>query len=140
MQVKQIMSRKPEYLEATATIREAAQRMQEQQRGFTPIAEREKLIGVVTDRDIALRGLAQGKTGDDPVSEVMSKKTLYCFEQDDIKDVLQNMHDHGVQRLLVLNNNRNKDLVGVVTLADIANNADDESVAKRIVHCCRHYH
>ena len=140
MQVKQIMSAKPEYLDASATIREAAARMQEHNRGFTPIAEREKLVGVVTDRDIALRGVANGKTPDDPISSVMSGKLLYCYEGDDIKDVLQNMHDQGVQRLVVLNNDKNKDFVGVVSISDVAGKCDSDDIAKRLAHCCRHYH
>lgn len=140
MQVKQIMTSKPEYLDANATIREAAMRMREEGRGFTPIAEREKLVGVVTDRDIALRGLADGKTGDDPVSAVMSGKLLYCYEDDDITTVLQNMQDQAVQRLVVLNNKKNKDFVGVIALSDIASHCEEGDLAKRVVNCCRHYH
>lgn len=140
MQIKQVMTSKPEYLEATATIREAAIRMAEHDRGFTPIAEREKLVGVVTDRDIALRGIANGVTPDDPVSSVMSGKLLYCFQDDKVEDVLQNMHDQRVQRLVVLNNDRNKDFIGVVTLADIAKHCDTDDLATRVMHCCRQYH
>lgn len=140
MQVKQVMSKKPEYLESSATIREAAMRMQEHNRGFTPIGDREKLVGVVTDRDIALRGVADGKTPDDPVSSVMSSKLLYCFQDDDIKDVLQNMQDQSVQRLAVLNNPDNKHFVGVVAISDIAEHCTDDDLAKRIINCCRQYH
>lgn len=140
MQVKDVMTDKPEYLDSSATIREAAIRMQEHNRGFTPISEREKLVGVVTDRDIALRGLADGKTPDDPISSVMSGKVLYCLEDDDIETVLQNMQDQGVQRLAVLNNGQNKDFVGVVAISDIAANCKDSDMAQRIVNCCRHYH
>ena len=133
MQVKDVMTSKPEYLEASATIREAAIRMHEHNRGFTP-------VGVVTDRDIALRGIADGKTPDDPISSVMSSKVLYCYQGDDIADVLQNMSDQGVQRLAVLNNSKNKDFVGVVALSDIARECKDGDLAQRIVNCCRHYH
>lgn len=140
MQVKQIMSKKPEYLDASATIREAVLRMQEHNRGFTPIGDREKLVGVVTDRDIALRGVAEGKTPDDPVSSVMSSNVLYCYQDDNVKDVLQNMHDQSVQRLAVLNNPDNKQFVGVVAISDVAENCNDDDLAKRIIHCCRKYH
>ena len=140
MQVKDVMTDKPEYLESTATIREAAIRMQEHNRGFTPIGEREKLVGVVTDRDIALRGIAEGKTPDDPISSVMSGKVLYCYQDDDISSVLQNMHDLGVQRLPVLNNDKNKDFIGVVALSDIAQQCKDPDLAQRIANCCRTYH
>ncbi len=140
MQVKDVMTNKPEYLDASATIREAAIRMQEHNRGFTPVGEREKLVGVVTDRDIALRGIADGKTPDDPVSSVMSSNVLYCFQGDDISGVLQNMQDQGVQRLAVLNNADNKEFVGVVAISDIAQQCKDADLAQRIVNCCRHYH
>ncbi len=143
MQVKQLMTEKPEYIDANATIREAAQRLEETGRGFTPVAEREKLVGVITDRDIALRAFANGKTGDDQVSSIMSGKVLYCYEDDDIKDVLQNMYQQSVQRLVVLNNKTNKDFVGVVTLSDIAEQCDkkkDPDLMQRVVHCCQQYH
>ncbi len=142
MQVKQLMTDKPEYIDANATIREAAQRLNETGRGFTPVAEREKLVGVLTDRDIALRTMANGKTADDQVSSIMSGKVLYCYEGDDIKDVLQNMFQQSVQRLVVLNNKTNKDFVGVVTLSDIAEQCDkkDTDLMQRVVHCCQQYH
>ena len=143
MQVKSLMSSKPEYIDANATIREAAQRLAEDDRGFTPVAERERLVGVVTDRDIALRSLANGKTADDKVSSVMSGKVLYCYEDEDVKDVLQNMFQNSVQRLIVLNNCTNKDFVGVISLSDIAEkceNPSDPEMMQRVVHCCRQYH
>lgn len=140
MQVKDVMTDKPEYLEASATIREAAIRMQEHNRGFTAIGEREKLVGVVTDRDIALRGIGKGKTPDDPISSVMSGKVLYCYQDDEVTSVLQNMQDQGVQRLAVLNNDKNKDFVGVVALSDIAEKCKDADLAQRIANCCRTYH
>ncbi len=142
MQVKQLMTEKPEYIDANATVREAAQRLAETDRGFTPVAEREKLVGVVTDRDIALRTTANGKTADDRVSSIMSGKVLYCYEDDEVKDVLQNMYQNNVQRLVVLNNKTNKDFVGVVSLSDIAGQCDekDTDLMQRIVHCCQRYH
>ncbi len=142
MQVKQLMTDKPEYIDANATIREAAQRLEETGRGFTPVAEREKLVGVITDRDIAVRTMANGKTADDHVSDIMSGRVLYCYQDDDIKDVLQNMYQQNVQRLVVLNNKTNKDFVGVVTLSDIAAQCDkkDTDLMQRVVHCCQQYH
>lgn len=142
MQVKQLMSARPEYLDANATIREAALRMADEDRGFTPVADGEKLVGVLTDRDIALRAFANGKTGDDSVSSIMSGKVLYCYEDDDVKSVLKNMQDQGVQRLIVLDNESDKDFVGVVTLSDIADKCDagDSELARELINCCRHYH
>lgn len=140
MQVADIMTRHPEYLDAQASIREAAARMKETRRGFTPLAEKDKLVGIVTDRDIAIRAAAEGKSPDEPVSSIASGKVLYCYESDDIRDVLQNMQDREVQRLVVLNNENNKDLTGVVTLSDIASRCDSDDMARRVVNACRHYH
>lgn len=140
MKVQDVMTDKPEYLQANATIREAAIRMTEHNRGFEPIGENDKLIGVLTDRDLALRGLADGKTADDTVSSVMSGKLLYCFQDQDVNEVLENMKQQNVQRLVVLNNDEAKDFVGVVAISDIADHCKDPELARRIVDCCRVYH
>ncbi|PCC98023.1 CBS domain-containing protein [Halopseudomonas pelagia] len=140
MQVKDMMTSKPEYIDVNASIREVVIRMQEQDRGFTPVAEGDRIVGVVTDRDIAMRSMVDGKMPDDKINTVMSSKVLYCFENDDIKDVLQNMSQNKVQRLIVLNNEKNKDFAGVITLSDVAEHCKDGDLAQRVVNCCRHYH
>jgi CBS domain-containing protein len=65
MQVKEVMSSKPEFLSADATIAETARRMREMNTGFAPIAENDQIIGIVTDRDLVLRAMADGKSLDD---------------------------------------------------------------------------
>lgn len=142
MQVKQFMSGRPEYLSADATIREAAMRMSDEDRGFTPVADGDKLVGVLTDRDIALRSMAVGVTPEDRVSSILTNKVLYCYEDDDIKSVLKNMRDQQVQRLLVLDNEADKDFVGVVTLSDIADQCgpEDQELLREVIKCCQHYH
>ncbi len=142
MQVKELMTPRPEYLEVDGSIREAAIRMLEEERGFVPISEKEKLVGVLTDRDIAVRAMADGKDPNAKVSTIMSGKVLYCYQEDDITDVLQNMTQMNVQRLIVLNNDKNKDFVGVVSLSDIADSCGEKDVdlMRRVVYCCRHYH
>lgn len=140
MHVKDVMTGKPEYLSADATIREAAMRMKDDNRGFTPIAGRDKLVGIVTDRDIAVRAMASGKSPDDKVSSILTSQVFYCYQDDDINKVLQYMQDQEVQRLVVLNNEKNKDFVGVVSLSDIADHCDNDDLSRRIVNACRHYH
>ncbi|AKH69256.1 CBS domain-containing protein [Spongiibacter sp. IMCC21906] len=140
MKVQEVMTAKPEYLQADATIREAAIRMMEHDRGFEPIGDDNKLVGVITDRDLALRGMADGKTPDDAVSSVMSGTLLYCFQDQDINDVLENMKQQAVQRLVVLNNEKDKEFVGIVAISDIADHCKDPALAQRIVDCCRVYH
>lgn len=140
MHVKDVMTGKPEYLNADATIREAAMRMKNDDRGFTPVSGRDKLVGIVTDRDIAVRAMAEGKSPDDKISSILTGQVFYCYEDDDINKVLQDMQDQEVQRLVVLNNEKNKDFVGVVSLSDIADHCDNDDLSRRIVNACRHYH
>lgn len=141
MQVKQVMSRAPDTISAEASIREAARRMKQLDVGFLPIAKDDRLIGVVTDRDLTIRVLADGKSPDDLVSEVETQEVLYCTEDDEVKDVLRNMREQEIQRLIVLDNLQDKDLVGVVSLADIADHCEQEpGLAEEVARACRHYH
>ena len=124
MKISEIMTRDPELIEPTATIREAAQRMKNEDIGALPIGENDRLIGMVTDRDIAIRGVAEGR---DPssttVRDVMSEKIYYCFEDDDVEDAASCMADNQVRRLPILN--RDKRLTGIVSLADIAQTGEE---------------
>jgi CBS domain-containing protein len=142
MQVKELMTERPEFIDASTSIRDAAQRMLEEGRGFAPVADGERLVGVVTDRDIATRAMVNGKTPDDKITSVMTAQVLFCYENEDIKDILQNMHQQHVQRLVVLNNEKNKDFVGIVSLSDIAEHCGEKDfdTMRRITHCCREYH
>lgn len=140
MRVAEVMSERPEYLDVNATIHEAALHMKNAGRGFTPITKNDKLVGILTDRDIAIRAMAEGKAANEKVSSILTSSVLYCYENDDIADVLQRMQDQEVQRLVVLNNDRNKDVAGVVSLSDIADNCEDDDIGRRIVYACRHYH
>lgn len=140
MQVKEVMSAKPEVLAAEATIREAAMHMRENDSGIMPIYKNDKLVGMVTDRDITVRGIADGKSPDDKVSDILTDDVFYCFEDDEVKATLKNMHEKQVQRFIVLNNSEKKELVGIVSVADIADKCKDDESAKAIAECCSHYH
>jgi CBS domain-containing protein len=101
------------------TIRDVARMMAEIDAGILPVGENDRLVGMISDRDIALRAVAEGKGPDTPVREVMSTdKVLYCFEDEDLDDVAKNMGDTKVRRLPVMD--RNKRLVGIISLGDIA--------------------
>ncbi|MGH6784037.1 MAG: CBS domain-containing protein [Sphingomicrobium sp.] len=100
------------------TIQEAARMMAEIDAGILPVGDNDRLVGMITDRDIAVRAVAKGLSPSTPVSDVMSREVKYCFEDDDIEQVAHNMGDIQVRRLPVLN--REKRLVGIVSLADIA--------------------
>jgi len=100
------------------SIRDAASLMAKIDAGVLPVGDNDRLVGMITDRDIALRAIALGKGPDTPVRDVMSQDVKYCFEDDDVDDVAQNMADIKVRRLPVLN--KSKRLVGIVSLGHLA--------------------
>jgi CBS domain-containing protein len=133
MKVQDVMTRTVEYLSSTATLSEAARKMKELDTGFLPLSDRDngKLEGVVTDRDIVIRCVAEGK---DPnsvsVAEAKTNKVLYCFADDDVESVADNMSDQKIYRLVVLNNREEKKLVGVVSLGDMLRHDQTEVAAR----------
>ena len=118
MQVQEIMTRGVEVIDPNTTIRDAARKMRADNIGALPVGENDRLIGMVTDRDIVVRAVAENRpAGNTAVREVMSERIYYCFEDDDVGDAAETMAEHQVRRLPVLN--RDKRLVGVVALADL---------------------
>jgi CBS domain-containing protein len=124
MQIREIMSRDVELLGPDDTIQEAARRMRDEDIGSLPVAENDRLVGYVTDRDIVVRGLADARGADQKVREVMTERVLYCFDDERVEDVAANMAKNQVRRLPVLT--REKRLVGIVALGDIATKAGEE--------------
>ena len=121
MRVSDAMTREVRVAEPGQSIREVAKIMDEINAGSMPVGENDRLVGMITDRDIAIRAVAQGKGPDTPVREVMSsEKVLYCYEDDELSSVAKNMSDEQVRRLPVVN--REKRLVGIVSLGDVAQN------------------
>jgi CBS domain-containing protein len=118
MQIKEVMSRDIILASPRQTVSEVAQMMAARDIGFMPVGDGDRIVGMVTDRDIVVRGLAAGKGPETPISEVMTQDVKYCFDDEDIDHVILNMGENQVRRLPVMN--REKRLVGVVTLADAA--------------------
>ena len=118
MQVKQAMSSEVKIANPNQTIRDAARLMAQLDCGCLPVGEDDRLVGMITDRDIAVRAVAAGKSLRTPVREIMSLEVKYCFDDAQIDEVAQNMADIKVRRLPVLN--RGKRLIGIVSLGDIA--------------------
>lgn len=118
MNVSECMSTDVRTCSPDTSLRDAARTMKEIDAGFLPIAEADRLIGMVTDRDMAVRGLAQGLGPGTAVREVMTPETCYCYADEDVEDVARQMGDMQVRRMPVMD--RNKRLVGVVSLGDIS--------------------
>jgi CBS domain-containing protein len=130
MKASDIMTRDVRVLSPDQTIREAAKLMTDIDAGAVPVGENDRLVGMITDRDIVIRAVAEGKSGDTKVAEVMSKEMLYCFDTDAIEDVERNMAKAQVRRLPVVN--RDKRLVGIVSLGDLARNDDPTTVGRTV--------
>src|SRR6266496_1594297 len=118
MKVNKCMTRDVHLVSPTQTLRDAARMMAEIDAGALPVVQDDHLVGMITDRDIAVRAVALGKSPDTTVGEIMSQEVLYCFDDQELEDVARNMGEIKVRRLPVLN--RNKRLVGIVSLGDLA--------------------
>ena len=118
MRVSETMTRDVRIASPDQSIREAARIMAEIDAGVLPVGENDRLVGMITDRDIAIRAVAEGKGPDTSVREVMTQDVKYCFEDEDTDDVVRNMADQQVRRLPVVN--RDKRLVGILSLGDLA--------------------
>jgi len=130
MRVSEAMTRDVRVANPDETIREAAQMMAELDAGALPVGEQDRLVGMITDRDIAVRAVAHGKSPDTRIREVMTDDVKYCFDDDDVEDVARNMADIQVRRLPVVN--RDKRLVGIVAIADIAASEEPEVVGEAV--------
>ncbi len=122
--VTDVMTRNVRTLTPTSTIAEAAKAMDELNVGVIPVCEGDKLVGMVTDRDIVVRAVAQGLGGDTPLARVMSTDLRSARESDDLDTVLANMASSQVRRLPVLD--RAERLIGIVSIGDIAVKGQDE--------------
>ncbi len=122
-QLKDVMSHDVQVIDPEATVQEAAVRMRDAGFGMLPVGENDRMIGTVTDRDIAMRAVAEGLGGDTPVRDVMSADVIWCYDDDTVKQAADKMGKLQVRRLPVLNHQ--KRLVGIVSLGDFALTADD---------------
>jgi CBS domain-containing protein len=130
MKVSDIMTRDVHLLSPEQTIREAASIMADIDAGALPVGNDDRLVGMITDRDIVVRAVALGKSLDTKVADVMSKEMLYCFDTDGIDDVARNMAKAQVRRLPVVNHA--KRLVGIVSLGDLARNDDPTTIGRTV--------
>jgi CBS domain-containing protein len=130
MHVSEIMSSDVKIVSPQQSIRDAAKMMAQIDAGILPVGENDRLVGMITDRDIAVRAVAAGKSPNTPIADVMSHEVKYCFESDDVDEVAANMADIKVRRLPVLD--QQKRLVGIVSLGDIATCEEAESASEAL--------
>ena len=128
MRVREVMTRGAECVGPDSTLEEAARKMRDLDVGPLPVCDHDRLVGMLTDRDIVVRVLAEGR---DPkttrVRDAMSEGISYCFEDDDVNEAARQMKEKQIRRLAVLN--RDKRLVGIVSLGDLAVETGDKHLS-----------
>ena len=121
-QVSQAMTRGVRSLTPGETVMKAAQAMQELDVGVIPVCDGDRLVGMVTDRDIVLRGVAQGRAADKtPLSDVMTREACWCYEDQSVEEAVEQMREAQIRRMPVVDHD--KHLVGMLSLGDVATKA-----------------
>jgi CBS domain-containing protein len=132
MQLKEVMTRDVEVIHPEATLQEAAEKMDALNVGPLPVCDGTRLVGMLTDRDMVVRAISAGR---DPkttkVRDVMTRDVVYAFEDQDVTDAAKLMEDKQIRRLVVLD--RDKRLVGIVSLGDLAVDTGDERKAGEVL-------
>jgi CBS domain-containing protein len=123
MKVKDIMTTEVEIVHPDDSFKQAAQQMRDRDIGFLPVCDGDRLVGVVTDRDITLRSTAEGTDPNTNIGrDLMTSPVVYCFDDQDIEEAAALMEEHQIRRVAVLSR-EDKQLVGVLSLGDIARNS-----------------
>ena len=132
MQLKDVMTRRVEIARPDNTLEEAALKMRNLDVGPLPVCLGSVVVGILTDRDITVRAIAEGRDPrSTPVAEVMTKDVFYCYEDQDVREAAKLMSDLQVRRLIVLD--RDSNLVGIVSLGDLVTDTGDEKLAGRVL-------
>jgi len=133
MQLKDIMTPNPECIRPDAMLQEAARRMRDLDVGPLPVCGDEgRLVGMITDRDITVRAVAEGKDPKTtPVREAMTEDVVFGYEDQDVADAARVMEQQQIRRLVVLS--RDKRLVGIVSLGDLATETGDRATAGEVL-------
>ena len=130
MQLKEVMTRDVDVIRPESTLVEAARKMKNLDVGPIPVCDDNEILGMITDRDITTRAVAEGRDpGRTQVREVMTPDVLYCFEDQDVSEAARLMQQRQVRRILVLN--RNREVAGIVSLGDIAVETGDSKLAAK---------
>lgn len=126
MKLNEIMTQDVEVVHPDDTLQTAARKMRERDVGFLPVCDGERLVGALSDRDVTVRAIAEGM---DPlttrVKDVVHSRVIWCFDNQNVSEAVRKMKENQVRRLIVIHRD-NKQLVGVVSLGDLANNGTEK--------------
>jgi CBS domain-containing protein len=137
MKVKEIMSKKVTWVGPGLSLKDAAKKMRDHDIGCLPVGKDDRLVGMITDRDIACRAVAKGS---DPakttIADAMSKGVTYCFDDQDVGEAAKLMETKQIHRLPVLN--RSKRMVGILSVGDVSLHASHELTGEVVEAVSRH--
>lgn len=131
MLVKEIMTKHMDTLPPKASLREASSSMLKHNFGFLPVEKNARLVGIVTDRDITVHGVAKNLKPDAPLEQVMTKKVIVTHEDDDVTTAASIMEQKNVRRLVVLD--QNEKISGIISLSDIATKCEHIDLSRAIM-------
>ena len=127
MKLRDVMTRHVEVVRPDSTVKEAAQKMKQIDVGSIPVCEGDRMIGIITDRDIAIRLVAAGRDANTRVSDCMTSEVVCCRADEDIKEAARLMEDKQIRRLAIVDDDLR--LVGIVSLGDLATDTGDSKLA-----------
>jgi CBS domain-containing protein len=130
MKISECMTTNPHIMQPEQSLQEAAQVMENMNIGFLPVGQDNQLVGVITDRDIAVRGIGAGSDAATPIQQVMSRDVQHCFEDDNVDAVLGTMGQLQMRRMPVLN--RDNQVTGVVSLGDLSQVGKEANTAEAL--------
>jgi CBS domain-containing protein len=130
MKISEVMTRDVQTVRPDQPVQEAASFMLSADAGSIPVTDGDRLIGMITDRDIAVRGVAKGYGPDTPVRELMTDEVICAREDDNVEDVASRMSSAQVRRLPVIDGDER--LCGIVSLGDLSRDADEDSAAQAL--------
>ena len=132
MNVSEIMTTNFEMIDAASSLIEASEKMRSLNVGFLPVKEGTRLVGLITDRDIVIRGLAEGlDPGSTQVKDIISSEVVYCYDDDSVEDAARLMEDNQIRRLIIVNHDQTP--VGIVSIGDIAVKSGQEELAGEVL-------
>jgi len=130
MKVSEVMTRDVQTVRPDQPVREAASFMLSADAGSIPVTDGDRLIGMITDRDIAVRGVAKGYGPDTPVRELMTDDIICARDSDDVDDIASKMSEAQVRRLPVIDGDQR--LCGIVSLGDLSRDADEDIASEAL--------
>ena len=130
MKISEVMTRDVQTVRPDQPVQEAASFMLSADAGSIPVTDGDRLVGMITDRDIAVRGVAKGYGPDTPVRELMTGDVICCREDDEVEDVASKMSEAQVRRLPIID--RDERLCGIVSLGDLSREADDDYASEAL--------